>query len=79
MLIRCLNQSILGHTITSNHMEYKMEQTLVERFKNDKHFKYSVIKSGLRIAGGFALAVQWFAIGGLLFVAAEVFGVVEEL
>jgi len=56
-----------------------MEQTLVERFKNDKHFKYSVIKSGLRIGGGFALAVQWFAIGGLLFVAAEVFGVVEEL
>ncbi len=52
---------------------------LIDRFHTDTHFKYSVIKSGLRIAGGLALAVGWLGIGGLLFVAAEVFGVIEEL
>ena len=43
------------------------------------HFYVSLAKSGVRIAAGIALCIGAFFLSGLLFVAAEVLGIVEEL
>ena len=43
------------------------------------HLYVSLVKSGVRIAAGFALCMGAFFLSGLLFVAAEVLGIVEEL
>ena len=44
-----------------------------------KHFYISLVKSGVRIAAGVALCMGAFFVSGMLFVAAEVLGIVEEL
>lgn len=44
-----------------------------------KHKYISFVKSGFRIVAGFALATGYFQAAGLLFVLAEVLGVVEEM
>ena len=43
------------------------------------HFYISLVKSVVRIAAGIALCMGSFFLSGLLFVAAEVVGIVEEL
>jgi len=43
------------------------------------HFYVSLAKSGVRIAAGIALCMGAFFVSGMLFVAAEVLGIVEEL
>ena len=43
------------------------------------HFYVSLAKSGVRIAAGITLCMGAFFLSGLLFVAAEVLGIVEEL
>ena len=43
------------------------------------HFYVSLAKSGVRIAAGIALCMGAIFLSGLLFVAAEVLGIVEEL
>lgn len=49
----------------------------------DKHFRYSLFKSILRIIGSTALIFNGVsiavAIAGILFLVAEIFGIVEEL
>lgn len=44
-----------------------------------KHFYVSLAKSGVRIAAGVALCMGSFFVSGMLFVAAEILGIVEEL
>ncbi len=44
-----------------------------------KHFYVSLAKSAVRIAAGIALCMGAFFVSGMLFVAAEVLGIVEEL
>ena len=43
------------------------------------HFYVSLVKSGLRIVAGTYLFMGNFAIAGLLLIAAEVLGILEEL
>jgi hypothetical protein len=43
------------------------------------HFYTSLTKSVVRIAAGIALCMGSFFLAGLLFIAAEVLGIVEEL
>ena len=43
------------------------------------HFYVSIAKSFVRIAAGVALCMGAFFVSGMLFVAAEVLGIVEEL
>jgi hypothetical protein len=43
------------------------------------HLQISIAKSGLRIIAGIALASSMFVTSGVLFVLAEVLGIVEEL
>jgi len=47
--------------------------------KSNSHFKWSIIKSGLRIGAGvsFIFGQLWYA--GTLLIIAEMFGIVEEL
>jgi len=44
-----------------------------------KHFRISVLKSGIRMFGCAALMYNSVFIGGCLFFIAECFGVIEEL
>jgi hypothetical protein len=44
-----------------------------------KHFYVSLAKSGVRIAAGVALCMGSLFVSGMLFVAAEILGIVEEL
>ena len=44
-----------------------------------KHCYVSLAKSAVRIAAGIALCMGAFFVSGMLFVAAEVLGIVEEL
>ena len=44
-----------------------------------KHIYVSLAKSAVRIAAGIALCMGAFFVSGMLFVAAEVLGIVEEL
>jgi hypothetical protein len=43
------------------------------------HFYVSLVKSGLRIVGGTYLFMGNFVIAGLLLIAAEVLGILEEV
>ena len=43
------------------------------------HFRISIIKSGLRIGAGMTLIKGDIVISGILFILAEVLGIVEEL
>ena len=43
------------------------------------HFWLSLVKSGIRIAAGFALVASSFVVAGVLLIAAEVFGILEEM
>lgn len=44
-----------------------------------KHFKFSMVKSMFRIIAGMSLAFHMFMLAGLLFIIAEIFGIIEEL
>jgi hypothetical protein len=44
-----------------------------------KHFRISVLKSGIRMFGCAALIMNSVMVGGCLFFIAECFGVIEEL
>lgn len=43
------------------------------------HFYVSLVKSGLRIGAGIALLRGALVTAGVLFIAAEILGIVEEL
>lgn len=43
------------------------------------HFYVSIVKSVIRVCAGAALITQVFWAAGILFILAEVFGIVEEL
>lgn len=43
------------------------------------HFYISLIKSGIRIVAGAYLVMGDFAIAGLLLIAAELLGILEEM
>ena len=47
--------------------------------KTNWHFRISIIKSGLRIGAGMTLIKGDIVISGILFILAEVLGIVEEL
>lgn len=44
-----------------------------------KHFKFSMVKSMLRIIAGACLMTHFFILSGFLIIVAEIFGIVEEL
>jgi hypothetical protein len=44
-----------------------------------RHFKWSLVKSVLRVGSGVALILSNLVVAGSLLIAAEVFGVVEEI
>ena len=46
---------------------------------SSKHFRISVLKSGIRMLGCAALMLGNLFVGGCLFFIAECFGIVEEL
>ena len=46
--------------------------------KSNWHFRISLSKSSLRIGAGFALCYGDFILTGILLIAAEVLGIVEE-
>ena len=43
------------------------------------HFNVSMVKSGIRILGFFALACSWFIAAGVLLITAEGLGILEEM
>lgn len=47
--------------------------------KTQWHFWTSMVKSSLRILAGTGVIFQDFQIAGLLFILAEVLGIIEEL
>ena len=47
--------------------------------KTNWHFRISLIKSGLRVLAGLALILSDITVSGILFIGAELFGVLEEL
>lgn len=47
--------------------------------KTNWHFRISVIKSSLRIGAGIALCKSDIWAAGMLFIVAEILGIVEEL
>lgn len=44
-----------------------------------KHFKFSIIKSMFRFGAGLSLVFTFFVLAGLLFIIAEIFGIIEEM
>lgn len=46
---------------------------------SNSHFWISMVKSVIRIGAGCALLMSEFVISGLLFILAEILGIVEEL
>ncbi len=67
---------VLSKPTTSNQMTTKPEM----KHPDPKlHLQISIAKSGLRILAGIALASSMFVTSGVLFVLAEVLGIVEEL
>ena len=46
---------------------------------SSRHFKISMLKSGIRMIGYACLVAQNFMIAGLLLGIAEILGIVEEL
>jgi hypothetical protein len=51
----------------------------VKESKTNWHFRISIAKSILRIAAGIALCKSEIWIAGVLFISAEILGIVEEL
>jgi hypothetical protein len=51
----------------------------VKESKSKKHFRVSVLKSGIRMLGCSAFIMNQVMIGGCLFFIAECCGVIEEL
>ena len=51
----------------------------VKESKTNWHFRISIIKSGLRIGAGMTLIKGDIVISGVLFIVAEVLGIIEEL
>ena len=47
--------------------------------ERDFHFKVSMVKSALRIIAGLNFVAGSLIVGGILLIAAEVLGIVEEL
>jgi len=47
--------------------------------KTNWHFRISLLKSSLRIGAGLTLCYGDFIVTGLLLIAAEVLGIIEEL
>ena len=47
--------------------------------KTNWHFRISLFKSGLRILAGLSLILSDITVSGILFIGAELFGVLEEL
>jgi hypothetical protein len=47
--------------------------------KTNWHFYISLIKSGFRFGAGFALIFGKLPLAGVLFILAEVLGIIEEL
>lgn len=47
--------------------------------KTNWHFRISVVKSSLRIVAGIALCKSDIWVAGVLFIVAEILGIVEEL
>jgi hypothetical protein len=47
--------------------------------KTNWHFRISLLKSGLRILAGLALILSDITLSGILFIGAELFGIIEEL
>lgn len=43
------------------------------------HFRISLLKSGLRILAGLSLILSDITVSGILFIGAELFGIIEEL
>jgi hypothetical protein len=50
----------------------------IKESKTNWHFRISLSKSSLRIGAGFALCYGDFILTGILLIAAEVLGIVEE-
>ena len=44
-----------------------------------KHKQISFVKSGIRIIGAFCIGMEMPALGGLLFIVAELLGIAEEM
>jgi hypothetical protein len=51
----------------------------VQASKTKWHFWISIVKSGFRIGAGIVLCKGDYVSAGVLFIAAEVLGIVEEL
>ena len=47
--------------------------------KSNSHFKWSIIKSGIRVGAGISLILGQLWYAGALLIIAEIFGIVEEL
>lgn len=47
--------------------------------KTNTHFLISLIKSAFRIVGCAALCVNSYLLGGILFLIAEILGILEEI
>jgi hypothetical protein len=57
--------------------QYKIMQP--KESKTNWHFQISIAKSVLRLGAGGALIQNYFIAAGVLFILAEVLGIVEEL
>jgi hypothetical protein len=51
----------------------------VKESKTNWHFNISIVKSALRIAAGITLCKSDIWVAGMLFIVAEILGIVEEL
>jgi hypothetical protein len=51
----------------------------VKESKTNWHFRISVAKSVLRLGAGGALIQNYFIAAGVLFILAEILGIIEEL
>ncbi len=52
---------------------------MINKDPGNRHFYISMIKSVIRFAAGVSLMIGSIYTAGLLLIAAEVFGVIEEL
>ena len=57
----------------------KSTKSLIKRPDATKHFMVSMIKSFTRILACVCLATSMFQVAGLVFLVAEILGIVEEL
>lgn len=47
--------------------------------KSSKHFRISIVKSILRMVAAISLISGWLPVAGILFIVAEILGILEEL